>query len=118
MNFEDEVAFLAVSGERESEAIVGSSCYYVDHTTNFAEAGFMVADALQGTGLGQALQQRMREHALRCGVRGFTYEILGSNASMIALAQKGGEQVRIAWNEEVCEVTACFVSAPKDHDVP
>ena len=118
VNFEDEVAFLAVAGERENEVIVGSSCYYVDHSTNLAEAGFMVAEAWQGTGLGKALQQRMKEHALRCGVRGFKYEILRSNAPMIALAQRGGEQVRVAWNEDACEVYAYFHHTPEEGHTP
>jgi GNAT superfamily N-acetyltransferase len=113
VNFEDEVAFLAVAGEREHEEIVGSGCYYVDHATNLAEAGFMVAEAWQGTGLGSALQQRMREHALRCGVRGFKYEILRSNAPMIALAQRGGDQVSVSWTEDTCEVCAYFGHRPR-----
>jgi RimJ/RimL family protein N-acetyltransferase len=113
VNFEDEVAYLAVTGEREHEVIVGSSSYYVDHSTNLAEAGFMVAEDWQGSGLGKALQQRMKEHALRCGVRGFKYEILRSNASMIALAQRAGEQVRVAWNEDTCEVVSFFEAAPR-----
>lgn len=118
VNFEDEVAFLAVAGERENEVIVGSSCYYVDHSTNLAEVGFMVADEWQGGGLGKALQQRMKEHALRCGVRGFKSEILRSNAPMIALAQRGGNQVRVAWTEDTCEVCAYFHGAPEVHRTP
>jgi acyl-CoA hydrolase/L-amino acid N-acyltransferase YncA len=108
VNFEDEVAFLAVAGEREHEEIVGSSCYFVLHATCLAEVAYMVARDWQGSGLGSALQRRLREHALRCGVRGFRSEILRANAPMIALAQRGGERVEVAWNEDLCEVTAHF----------
>ncbi len=112
VNFEDEVAFLAVAGERESEEIVGGSCYFVHHATNIAEVAYMVARDWQGAGLGSALQQRLKEHALRCGVRGFKSEILRANAPMIALAHRGGERVEVAWNEDLCEVTAYFHPRP------
>jgi len=111
VNFEDEVAFLAVAGERENEEVVGSSCYFVHHATNLAEVASMVARDWQGGGLGSALQQRLKEHALRCGVRGFKSEILRANAPMIALAQRGGERVQVHWNEDLCEVTAYFHGA-------
>jgi acyl-CoA hydrolase/RimJ/RimL family protein N-acetyltransferase len=111
VNFEDEVAYLAVAGERENEEIVGSSCYFLRHATNVAEVAFMVARAWQGAGLGKALQQRMREHAERRGVRGFVSEILRSNAPMIALAQRGSENVRVNWTEDTCEVFAYFGAA-------
>jgi len=112
VNFEDEVAFLAVAGERENEEIIGSSCYFVLPATNLAEVAYMVARDWQGSGLGSALQQRLKEHALSRGVRGFKSEILRANAPMIALAQRGSERVQVAWDEDLCEVTAYFHSGP------
>jgi acyl-CoA hydrolase/RimJ/RimL family protein N-acetyltransferase len=111
VNFDDEVAFLAVAGERESEEIVGSSCYFLNHATNVAEVAYMVARDWQGGGLGTALQRRMAEHARARGVRGFKAEILRTNARMIALAQRGGENVRVAWEDDLCEVTVLFQGA-------
>ena len=113
------MAFLAVSGERESEEIVGSSCYFVNPTTNLAEVAYMVAPEWQGAGLGKALQQRMAEHAQHHGVRGFKAEILRTNAPMIALAQRGGDNVHIAWNEDSCEIVTLFEKQlPAERPVP
>src|SRR5262249_46399097 len=42
VNFENEVAFVAVAGTRENPRIVAQSCYFVDPSTNLAETAFMV----------------------------------------------------------------------------
>jgi acyl-CoA hydrolase/GNAT superfamily N-acetyltransferase len=89
LNFENEVAFVAVTGPREAEHIVAQACYFTDPSTNLAETAFMVHPEWQGTGLGSALQQRMAEHAAARGVRGFVAEILATNDGMIRLARSG-----------------------------
>ena len=89
LNFENEVAFVAVAGPREAEDIVAQACYFIDPSTNLAETAFMVHPDWQGTGLGSALQQRMAEHAAGRGVRGFVAEIMASNDGMIQLARSG-----------------------------
>ena len=76
VDYENEVAFLAVTGEREHEEIVGSSCYFVNPSTNLAEVAYMIHPKWQSTGLGSALQRRMIEFAQAKGLRGFTAEIL------------------------------------------
>ncbi|MDO9093724.1 MAG: GNAT family N-acetyltransferase [Rubrivivax sp.] len=89
LNFENEVAFVAVSGSRENPQIVAQSCYFIDPGTNLAETAFMVHPDWQGCGLGSALQLRMAQHAQGRGVRGFVAEIMASNEQMIRLARSG-----------------------------
>ena len=86
VNHETEVAFLAVTGPRENEVVVGSACYFLNPTTNLAEIAFMVAPEWQGQGVGTALQARLQEYAIGRGVRGFVAEILPRNARMLRLA--------------------------------
>jgi RimJ/RimL family protein N-acetyltransferase len=59
VNYESEVAFLAVTGPRENEEVVGSACYFLNPTTNLAEGAFMVSPKWQGAGVGTALQARL-----------------------------------------------------------
>lgn len=94
-NFNDrsEVGFVAVTGSREQETIVGQGCYFVNPSTNIGETAFLVDPDWQGTGVGSALQQRILEHARARGLRGFVAEILPGNAKMIALARRGSESV-------------------------
>jgi len=108
VNFDTEVAFIAVAGERENEKIVGSACYFLDPSTNIAEVGFMVSQKWQGSGLGKALQNRLKEHAVSKHVRGFVSIILNSNARMIALAKQGGEDVEMVRDGQVTEIKVYF----------
>jgi acyl-CoA hydrolase/L-amino acid N-acyltransferase YncA len=87
VNFENEVAFVAVTGGRENPQIVAQSCYFIDPSTNLAETAFMVHPDWQGCGLGSALQRRMTTHAMARGVRGFVADILSTNQNMIRLAR-------------------------------
>jgi len=108
VDYENQMAFLAVIGEREHEEIIGSSCYFVNPSTNLAEAAFMIHPKWQSTGLGTALQVRMVEYARQKRLRGFTAEILMSNNKMMRLAKAASDNVSIKRSDEVCEVTMLF----------
>lgn len=105
-NHEEEIGFVAVTGAREQETLVGQSCYFVTPATNMAETAFVIDPAWQGTGLGNALQQRMAEHARARGVRGFVAEVLANNRKMIALARHCLDNVRVERDEDVVHVIA------------
>lgn len=95
LNFENEVAFVAVTGTRENPQVVAQACYFIDPATNLAETAFMVHPQWQGRGLGSVLQQRMIAHAMGRGVRGFVAEILPRNDAMIRLARAGASNVTV-----------------------
>jgi acyl-CoA hydrolase len=114
VNHETEVALLAVTGPRENEVVVGSGCYFLDPTSNFAEVAFMVAPEWQGTGLGTVLQDRLQDYAMRRGVRGFVAEILPRNARMLRLASRARGAVTTSRDEDAVHVTVTFGDAAKD----
>jgi RimJ/RimL family protein N-acetyltransferase len=118
VNHETEVAFLGVTGPRESEEVVGSACYFLSPTTNLAEVAFMVAPEWQGAGLGTALQARLQEYALVRGVRGFVAEILPRNANMLRLAARAPGTATITRDEDAVHVTILFDRAPDDDAAP
>jgi len=108
VNHETEVAFLAVTGPRESEEVVGSACYFLSPTTNLAEVAFMVSPEWQGAGLGTALQARLQEYAMSRGVRGFVAEILPGNTSMLQLAARAAGTMTTSRDEDAVHVTVLF----------
>ena len=108
LNYETEVAFVAVTGPRENEKVVAQSCYFINPSTNLAETAFMVDPAWQGTGLGSALQRRMAEHARARGLRGFVAEVLPENSKMLALARGFSNNIRVERDEDVVHVTMLF----------
>jgi RimJ/RimL family protein N-acetyltransferase len=108
VNHETDVAFLAVTGPRENEKIIGSACYFLNPTTNLAEVAFMIAPEFQGAGLGTALQARLQEYAMSRNVRGFVFEILSRNRSMLRLAAHARGTVTTSRDEDVVHVTVLF----------
>ncbi len=113
VNHETEVAFVAVTGERENETIIGSGCYFLNPTTNLAEVAFMVAAGWQGQGLGGALRDRLLEYAMSRGIRGFTAEILPRNTRMLRLAASFPGTLTTARNEDTMHVTILFADAAR-----
>jgi acyl-CoA hydrolase/RimJ/RimL family protein N-acetyltransferase len=108
VNHETEVAFLAVTGPRESEEVIGSACYFLSPTTNLAEVAFMVSPEWQGAGLGTTLQARLQEYAISRGVRGFVSEILPGNTSMLRLAARAEGTMTTSRDEDAVHVTVLF----------
>jgi RimJ/RimL family protein N-acetyltransferase len=117
VNHDTEVAFLGVTGPRESEEVVGSACYFLSPTTNLAEVAFMVSPEWQGAGLGTALQARLQEYAMSRGVRGFVAEILPRNANMLRLAARASGTMTTSHDEDGVHVTTLFPdSGARDKD--
>jgi len=108
VNEDTDVAFVATVGPREHETVIGSACYFLNRTTGLAEAAFMVAPDWQGTGLGGALQQRLREHAASHGVLGFIAETLPQNERMLRLAKSAPGRTKVEYDEDGVRVTTWF----------
>jgi acyl-CoA hydrolase/GNAT superfamily N-acetyltransferase len=119
VNHETEVAFLAVTGPRENEEVVGSACYFLNPTNNLAEVAFMVSPKWQGAGVGTALQARLLEYAMSRGVRGFVADILPRNPSMLRLIARAPGIVTTSRDEDAVHVTVLFPASaevqPSDH---
>jgi acyl-CoA hydrolase/GNAT superfamily N-acetyltransferase len=108
VDFENEVAFVAVSGSRENEQIVGSCCYFLNPSTNLAEVAFMIIPEWQSSGLGGAFQARLMEYAKKRGVRGFVADILAENTKMVSLAKRACNNVTVHKDGSTVEVVMMF----------
>lgn len=90
VNYADQMAFVAVAGDKEGERIVGNACYYVDPSENAAEVAYLVHPSWQGLGLGAALQQRLVEYARSRGLKRIKAEVLSDNQKMLQLIARSG----------------------------
>ena len=108
VDYESEMAFVAVVGEQEKECVIGNACYYMDPPENMAEVAYMVHPEWQGSGLGKALQERMIEYGRSRGLRGFTAGVLVRNKKMMDLIYKSGCEVSTKTANEVYEITMLF----------
>jgi acyl-CoA hydrolase/RimJ/RimL family protein N-acetyltransferase len=107
VDFEKDVAFVAVSGPRENEELVGTGAYFLNPSSNLAEVAYMIVPEWQGTGLGSALQDRLKEFAVAHGVRGFVAELLQTNNAMLSLAKRLGK-IEVSSEDDTYHVTAIF----------
>ncbi len=108
VDFEQDVAFVAVEGPRDHEVIVGTGAYFLNQTTNFAEVAYMIAPEWQSKGVGSALQTRLREFAVSRRVKGFIAEVLRTNTKMLSLARAAGDDVSEHDDGESCNITTTF----------
>jgi RimJ/RimL family protein N-acetyltransferase len=114
VGYEEEMAFAAVIGPAENERIVGAACYYVDPATGLADVAYMVDPDWQGMGLGRRLHARMVEYARGHGVRGFTADVLVTNAAMVKVFRGGDHDLTLSTYGEVYEVTMRFTGTGED----
>lgn len=108
VNYENEVAFVAIAGPREASEIVAQACYFINPTTNLADTAFMVHPDWQGSGLGTALQNCMAAHAKKRGLRGFVADVLPGNTRMLRLARNGPPTVQVEKNADSVHITQLF----------
>jgi acyl-CoA hydrolase/RimJ/RimL family protein N-acetyltransferase len=108
VNYRDEMAFVAVTGDWEAEEVVASSSYYVNPTTNYADVAYLVHPDWQGVGLGSALERCTADYARRHGLRGFTADVLTDNHAMLGVFERGGHDVTRHLEPGVYELTLTF----------
>jgi RimJ/RimL family protein N-acetyltransferase len=94
VDFDKDVAFVAVTGPRDNEEVVGTGAYFLNPSTNLAEVAYMIVPELQGSGLDR-------------GVRGFVAEVLETNAAMLNLARRLGN-IDVKSEDGTYHVTALF----------
>ena len=103
-----EVAFLAVTGTRENETVIGNACYFLNPSTNLGEVAYMILPEWQGTGLGSAMQTCLVDHAKSQNLRGFAAEILTNNKNMVRLAKRACDHVSVTRHDDTYEVIMLF----------
>jgi len=94
VDYDRELALVALQSEAGAEKIVGVARYVANPDRESAEFAIVVADALQGRGLGRALMHKLILSAKRRGFRRLIGSILGINASMLKFVRSLGFALR------------------------
>jgi acetyltransferase len=90
LDYDREMALLAVRHNGEQPQALGVSRYYLHPETGVAEFAIVVGDPWQGQGLGWHLMERLIEVARQRGVKQLIGTVLRENAPMLQLAQELG----------------------------
>ena len=104
VNYDTEVAFVALDGPPESERVVASAAYYLNPSNRRAEVAYMILPDWQGCGLGGALQKLLFDYGKRRGIREFVAEVLRNNTKMVRLAKAACDQVTVELQEDSYEI--------------
>jgi RimJ/RimL family protein N-acetyltransferase len=108
VDYEEEMAFVAVVGPPEHERIVAASCYYLSPATHLAEVAYMVDPDWQGVGLGGILHAGLVAYAREHGARGLTADMLQGNSRMMRVFERGDHSLRVRTDAGVKELTMLF----------
>jgi acyl-CoA hydrolase/RimJ/RimL family protein N-acetyltransferase len=108
VDYEEEMAFVAVVGPSTHERIVGASCYYLSPATRLAEVAYMVDPDWQGLGLGGILHAELVEYAREHGARGLTADVLLGNTRMMRVFKRGDHSLSVRTESGVEELTMLF----------
>jgi acyl-CoA hydrolase/GNAT superfamily N-acetyltransferase len=108
IDYEEEMALVAVVLDSGMEKIVGIGRYIVDRATNFAEFALVIRDDWQGRGIGKALLNSIIEVACKKGLEGFTAYILERNKRMLGLLDKTGYPYETKMKEGIYTVRIFF----------
>jgi acetyltransferase len=90
VDYDRELALIALAGDPSAEAIVGVVRYVGNPDRESAEFAIAIADAWQGRGLGRAMMQVLIACARKRGFRRLIGAVLASNEPMLALSRRLG----------------------------
>jgi GNAT superfamily N-acetyltransferase/acyl CoA:acetate/3-ketoacid CoA transferase beta subunit len=90
IDYEHDMAIVAVTGLIGKEKIVGLGRYVRDKDGDLAEVAYTIHDQYQGQGLGTILQDHLVAYAKLRGVKGMWAVSFGSNKAMLSVFGKLG----------------------------
>ncbi len=108
IDYEHEMAIVAVTGEIGSEKIIAMGRYILDQKTNMAEVDFAVLSDWQRRGIATFLLSSLCEIAKTKGITGFSAYVLAANRPMLNVFNGVGYAVHSKLDEGVYEISFRF----------
>ena len=105
LDYDREMALVAVQREADGPHFLGVSRYYLDPERQSAEYAVVVGDPWHGKGLGRHLMQRLIDVARQRGIRRLVGPVLRENTGMLTLVRDLGFSVRDTADPAVVETT-------------
>jgi acyl-CoA hydrolase/GNAT superfamily N-acetyltransferase len=108
VDYESEMAILAILKTAGEEKVIGVAGYSVDKATNYAEYAIAMADEYQNKGYGSTLFSYLIRVAKMKGIKGFLGYILDTNVRAYRLCYKMGYPVKAKWEDSVYTLQVDF----------
>ena len=103
-DWEERGALVGTLLDEGEERVVALGTYVRLRDRRAAESSFVVADELQGRGIGTRLLEALAEHAAANGIESFLAEVLPDNASMLRVFEGAGFRAERRLESGVVEV--------------
>jgi acetyltransferase len=94
VDYDRELALIALDGKARAQKIVAVARYVANPDAESAEFAIVIADALQGCGLGSGLMRLLIGCARRRGFQRLVGNVLATNAPMLKMVQGLGFEAR------------------------
>ncbi|ELT6286452.1 bifunctional acetate--CoA ligase family protein/GNAT family N-acetyltransferase [Vibrio cholerae] len=104
IDFDREMAFVAVSGEGEDSEIIGVSRALINHENTDAEFAILIRSDLKGKGLGKILMRKIIDYCKAKGTQQMSGMTMPTNRGMLTLAQKMGFAVDIHFEDGTADM--------------
>ncbi len=104
VDYDTEMALVAVTGAGGNEEIVAVGRYMTDPGRQSAELAFVVRDDWQRKGLGTVLFQRLIDIGRQQGLRHFSADVLAHNSGMLKIFHRSGLGVETSTEDGVVRV--------------
>ncbi len=108
IDYQDEMAIVAIIGPPENEEIIGIVRYNRDSRDNFAEVAIVVRDDYQNRGIGTYMLKYITQIAMERGISGFQAEVLASNKKMLRVFYKIGMKIETRLEEDTYSLKLKF----------
>jgi GNAT superfamily N-acetyltransferase len=107
VDFENEIALMVTTGEKEKETIIGAGRYVVFDAAGgqlSAEVAFTVEEDYQGLGIASLTLRHLAGIAKDRGIVQFHAEVLRENGGMLAVFRRSGLPMKQEYAEGVVHV--------------
>jgi len=110
IDYDREMAFVAVTGEADSELEVGVVRYISNPDGETCEYAIVVADAWQGKGLGVVMLEALVEVARDRGLKSMTGYVLADNRPMLEFCRKLGFEIATVPDDQGTREATLYLS--------
>ena len=100
LDYSREMALVAVTIEKDKETELGVARYAINPDGDTCEFALVVADNMQGKGLGQKLMVSLMEAARLKGLKTIEGEVLANNHNMLKLMNRMGFATRVSGEDQ------------------
>ncbi|NVD07903.1 bifunctional acetate--CoA ligase family protein/GNAT family N-acetyltransferase [Vibrio sp. JPW-9-11-11] len=104
IDYDREMAFVAVSQSRPGSPIIGVSRALINHDNTDAEFAILIRSDLKGNGLGKVLMNKIIQYCRHKGTAQMSGMTMPSNRGMLMLAQKLGFKLDVQFEDGVADM--------------